>query len=225
MLKDIRAVIFDLDGTLMDSMWMWTDIDIEYLGKYGYHYPMEQLRGVQKEIEGMSFTETAQYFKEHFSLPGSVVEIMQEWNQMAYEKYSTQVPLKPGALRFLQAMKKRGVSLGIASSSSRDLIQASLSGNHVGEYFDCITTSCDVSKGKPAPDVYLKTAKELGVRPENCLVFEDVPMGIHAGLNAGMRVCAVEDPFSETQREEIRRLADYYISSYDQLLDHTYEVL
>ena len=66
MLKDIRAVIFDLDGTLMDSMWMWTDIDIEYLGKYGYHYPMEQLRGVQKEIEGMSFTETAQYFKETF---------------------------------------------------------------------------------------------------------------------------------------------------------------
>ena len=92
-------------------------------------------------------------------------------------------------------MKKRGVSLGIASSSSRDLIQASLSGNHVGEYFDCITTSCDVSKGKPAPDVYLKTAKELGVRPENCLVFEDVPMGIHAGLNAGMRVCAVEESF------------------------------
>ena len=225
MLKDITAVIFDLDGTLMDSMWMWTDIDIEYLGKYGYHYPMEQLSRVQKKIEGMSFTETAEYFKEHFSLPGSVSEIMQEWNQMAYDKYSTQVPLKPGALRFLKEMKKRGIRLGIASSSSRALIKASLSGNQVREFFDCITTSCDVSKGKPAPDVYLKTAQKLGVSPQNCLVFEDVPMGIHAGLNAGMRVCAVEDSFSEAQIEEIRRLADYYISSYDQVLDHTYEVL
>lgn len=225
MLKDIRAVIFDLDGTLMDSMWMWTDIDVEYLGRYGYAYPLEQLQEIQKTIEGMSFTETAQFFKERFSIPKSVPEIMDDWKHMAYEKYSTQVPLKPGALRFLREMRKKGIPMGIASSSSRDLIDASLNGNGVEDYFSCITTSCEVARGKPAPDVYLETARKLGVKPKDCLVFEDVPMGIHAGQNAGMRVCAVEDSFSGGQREVIRRLADYYISSYDQVLDHTYEVL
>ncbi len=86
-------------------------------------------------------------------------------------------------------------------------------------------TACEVPKGKPAPDVYLEAARRLGATPENCLVFEDVPMGIQAGKNAGMRVCAVEDLFSAEQIQEKRKLADYYISDYQQVLDHTYEIL
>ena len=86
-------------------------------------------------------------------------------------------------------------------------------------------TSCEVSRGKPAPDVYLEAARRLAATPRQCLVFEDVPMGIRAGKNAGMQVCAVEDAFSAKQESEKRRLADYYISDYEQILNHTYEVL
>lgn len=220
-LKNKKAVIFDLDGTLVDSMWVWHDIDIEYLGRYGYEVPKEMIL----EIEGMGFTEVASYFKERFKIPESLEEIKAEWNQMAMEKYATEVPLKPGLAEFLSVLKTAGIRIGIASSNSRELITAALKHHQIDGYFDCIITSCDVAKGKPSPDVYLCVADKLGVQPEECLVFEDVPMGILAGKNAGMQVCAVEDAHSADQREEKRRLADFYIQSYREIIDGTYEVL
>ena len=213
MLKDVRAVIFDLDGTLMDSMWIWKQIDIEFLGRYGHTLPQD----LQKAIEGMGFTETAYYFKNRFSIPESIDEIKAEWNRMAFDKYAHEIGMKPGARAFLRDLRKAGIRTAIASSNSRELIMACLENNKIAEMFDCVVTSCDVAKGKPAPDIYLHAAALLGVLPEQCLVFEDVPMGILAGKNAGMRVCAVEDRFSVDQREEKRRLSDYYIDSYDEI--------
>lgn len=221
MLEQKKAVIFDLDGTLMDSMWMWKDIDIEYLGRYGFDVPPE----LQKEIEGMGFTETAEYFKKRFGLAESVDEIKEEWNRMAYDKYAHEVRLKSGAAGFLDELKARGIRTAIASSNSRRLITACLNANGVSDKFDCIMTSCDVARGKPSPDIYLAVARALGVTKEYSLVFEDVPMGILAGKSAGMTVCAVEDEFSKDQRTQIRQLADYYIRSYDEILNHTYEEL
>ena len=214
MLEHTKAVIFDLDGTLMDSMWLWTDIDIEYLGRYGFALPPD----LQKSIEGMSFTETAYYFKERFSIPDSIEEIKEEWKQMAFHKYAYEVRMKPGALSFLKRLRKAGIRMAIASSNSRDLIIACLKNNGIESYFDYIVTSCEVAKGKPAPDIYLHAAGLLQTHPKECFVFEDIPMGILAGKNAGMRVCAVEDSFSENQRDEIRKLADYTIKSYDEII-------
>lgn len=219
MLEQIKAVIFDLDGTLMDSMWLWKDIDIEYLAKYGYELPQD----LQRSIEGMGFTETAHYFKERFAIPDSIEQMKEEWNRMAYEKYAKEVTLKQGALEFLCELRKRNIRTGIASSNSRDLIMVCLKANQVDTYFDCIRTSCDVAHGKPSPDIYLSVAKELGAAPEECLVFEDVPMGIRAGLNAGMKVCAVEDAHAMDQKETVRSLAHYYIRSYDEILTGRYE--
>lgn len=221
MLKNKKAVIFDLDGTLVDSMWVWHDIDIEYLGRYGYGVPEDLV----KEIEGMGFTETAHYFKERFRIPDGVETIKEEWNRMAFAKYAAAVPLKPGIAGFLAKIREAGMKVGIASSNSRELIMACLRNHQIDGYFDCITTSCDVAKGKPSPDIYLCVAETLGVQPEECLVFEDVPMGILAGRNAGMQVCAIEDKHSADQRDEKRQLADFYIRSYDEIGDGTYEVL
>ena len=94
-LDNIKAVIFDLDGTLVDSMWMWHAIDVEFLREYGYECPED----LHKVIEGMSFSETAVYFKERFCLPLSLEEIKAIWTRMSIDKYRCEVPLKPGAYK------------------------------------------------------------------------------------------------------------------------------
>lgn len=210
MLEDIEAVIFDLDGSLVDSMWIWRAIDIEYLGRFGVPLP----EGLQDEIEGMTFHETAVYFKENFSIPDSLDQIKDDWNRMAWDKYAEEVPLKPGIQEFLEGCRKRGVKLGIATSNSRELMENVALVHGLNDYFSCIMTGSEVKRGKPAPDIYLEVAGQLGVEPKKCLVFEDIISGIQAGKNAGMRVCAVEDAYSVHQRESKRELADYYIEDF-----------
>lgn len=213
-LNNIEAVIFDLDGTLVDSMWIWREIDIEYLGRYGLELP----ETLQSEIEGMSFSETAVYFKNRFELPDSLEEIMRNWNEMAWEKYAKEVPLKPGAKEFLDLCKSRGIKLGIATSNSRELAQNVADVHGLHDYFDCIMTGSDVEKGKPAPDIYLAVASQMNVEPSKCLVFEDICHGITAGLAAGMSVCAVEDEYSAPQRNAKQKLAHYYINDYTEIV-------
>lgn len=210
MLRDVKAVLFDLDGTLVDSMWVWRDIDIEYLGKFGVSLP----DGLQKDIEGMSFSETAVYMKERFQIPDTVEKIKDDWNKMAWEKYTHEVPLKEGALEFLNNYLRNHIKLGIATSNSKELVTNIIKVHGLDDYFSGIVTGCEVEKGKPAPDVYLEAARRCSVLPKNCLVFEDIIPGILAGKAAGMRVCAVEDAYSLSQKEEKARLADYYIENY-----------
>lgn len=210
MLKNVEAIIFDLDGTLVDSMWIWEDIDMEYLNRYQFDLPED----LQNEIEGMGFTETAVFFKEKFNIPATVEEIKMDWNNLARQKYETEVPLKEGAINLLDYAKKNHIKLGIASSNSRELIEVVLKSHNIHSYFDTIVTSCEAKKGKPAPDVYLMAAKNLNIANERCLVFEDVPAGIKAGLAANMRVCAIEDDFSMKAKKEKIELADYYIKNY-----------
>lgn len=222
MLRDIDAVIFDMDGTLIDSMWIWPDIDMEYLQKYNLTKPENFHDG----MEGMSYSETAQYFLDLFpSLSFTKEEIMDEWTQMARERYVTQVKLKKGVYEFMETLKTQGVKLGIATSNGRTLVDDTLNALHITSFFDSVKCACEAGAGKPAPDVYLLVAKELKTEPERCLVFEDVCAGILAGKNAGMKVCAVEDDFSKYQRERKRELADYYIQDYDDIKQKTYEVL
>ncbi|MBQ9927746.1 MAG: HAD family phosphatase [Lachnospiraceae bacterium] len=210
MLKDIKAVLFDLDGSLVDSMWLWRDIDIEYLARFGVELPED----LQSCIEGMSFSETAAYIKERFQIPVSVEDMKQDWNTMALDKYSHEVPLKGGAEQFLNYCKERNIKLGIATSNSVELVTAVLNALKIKDYFTAVVTGCEVAKGKPAPDVYLEAAKRCDTMPEHCLVFEDIVAGITAGKAAGMRVCAVDDIYSRHQLAQKKQLADYFIHDY-----------
>lgn len=214
MLNNINAVLFDLDGTLVDSMWMWRDIDIEYLDRFGIELPED----LQSKIEGMSFSETAVYFKNRFAISDSLEQIKEEWNRMAREKYLNEVPLKEGALELLQYLKENEIQAGIATSNSRELVDLVIKKLGITEYFGSIRTSCEVERGKPSPDIYLLVSKDLGVKAEECLVFEDIISGIKAGKNAGMKVCAVYDSYSEPMDVTKKALADYYINSFKEIL-------
>ena len=184
MIKDIDACIFDLDGTLVDSMWMWPDIDAEYLERFGFEYD----DNLKNEIDGISFHETAVYFKKKFGIKDSVEKICQDWEDMALNKYKYEVKEKPGCTCFLEHLKSRGIKMGIATSNNKNMVNAVLNSLNMRDYFEVITTS------------------------------EDVVAGVIAGKAAGMKVCAIEDDFSKDVRERKKELSDYYIDDYRELL-------
>lgn len=216
MFTNIDAVIFDLDGTLLDSMQIWKEIDIEFLGERNLIPPSN----FSRIIEGMSFQETAACFKQLFSLPESLEEIQFIWHNMAFEKYKNEIKLKDGALHFLNLLIQNNIKLGIATSNSRELVETCLTSLEIIHLFDTIITGNDIENGKPSPDIYLKAASNLKVLPENCLIFEDIPNGIQAGINANMRTCAIYDEFSADLTEEKKDLADYYVDNYHDLLKY-----
>lgn len=214
-LKGIEAVIFDLDGTLVDSMWVWGAIDEEDFKRHGHPVP----EGLQASISGMSFTETAEYIKRTYPFfTETVEELKSNWSRMAEEAYKTRVMLKPGAYKFLEYIKQQGIRTGVASSNFIGLVETVLDARGVREMFDSVHTSCEVAHGKPEPDIYLLVADELGVKPEHCLVFEDILEGIQAGRRAGMRTCAIADTASAAIWEEKCKLADYGILDYTELI-------
>lgn len=222
MLEGIKGVIFDMDGTLIDSMWVWNEVDVDYVKRYQLVEP----EGFYEAIEGMSFTDVAKYYKKTFpQIKDSVEQIKADWMEMGYKMYRDDVKLKSGVKEFLEELKKRGIRIGIATSNDRDMTEMVLEARGILSEFDAICTSDEVKIGKPAPDVYLKAAEDIGVDPKDCLIFEDVPAGLMAGKSAGMKTCAIADKFSEDQIEKKRALADYFIQDYFEILKGTYERL
>lgn len=211
LLTGIKACIFDMDGTLIDSLWVWSEIDIECLEKYGIE---EDHKTYQKAISGMSFIQVAEMTRARYNLPMSVEELMDEWNMMAEERYANVIPYKPGAEEFLKELKKRGIKTGIGTSNSRHLVESMFPRLKLDEYMEAILTGDEIHNGKPEPDIYLEAARLLNVKPDECLVFEDVLHGIDAGHAAGMKVCAVYDDNTDYCDEEKRGRADYYIHDY-----------
>lgn len=202
--------IFDMDGSLVDSMWVWTAIDREFLGRHGYEVP----ENFQKDLGGMSLKEMSYYFKKRFSLPSSPEEIQEEWNRMAFYKYQHEVPLKPGAGEFLAWIKKNRIRTGIATSNSRRLVDALLESLRLSGFFSAVITGDEVERGKPDPEIYLKASGKMGISPDRCLVFEDIVPGLQAGLAAGMQVCSVWDRASAGKQDEKEALAHYSIRDF-----------
>ncbi|MDO4284364.1 MAG: HAD family phosphatase [Eubacteriales bacterium] len=209
----VRALLFDLDGTLVDSMWVWGAIDIEYLARFGLTAPED----LQEEIGGCSFQETAVYFKERFHIPDSLEKICADWTQMAWDKYTREVPLKSGVRELLAWCRENGIPCAIATSNFRELTEQVLLSHGIEDCFAAVVTGKEVAKGKPMPDIYLEAARRVGVSAGQCLVFEDIISGIQAGKAAGMKVCAVRDGDDPQREKEKRALADFYLSDYREI--------
>lgn len=214
MLEKYEGIIFDLDGTLVDSMWIWKSIDIEYLEERALDLP----ENLQEEIEGMSFTETAEYFKREFELEESIEEIKEEWHEMAIDYYENRIDLKDNVINLLVRAKELKKPMGIGTSNSRKLASAVIKKHKIDSFFKTLVTSCDVNKGKPNPDVFLAVAKELGVAPEKCLVFEDTYAGALAAKRAGMDVVVIYDEISAHLSDKIKEIANQYIMTYEEIL-------
>lgn len=204
---NFRGAIFDLDGTLLDSMHVWKDIDIEFLGKRGYGVPP----GYSESLAGLSFLETAEKVIATFDLKETPQDIMQEWNKMAVEAYRNRVKLKPYAKEYLEHLKQKGTRLAVCTALSRELYEPALQSNGVFDYFDAFVSTDEVSRGKNFPDAYLLAAQRLGLSACDCAVFEDVLAAVRSALAAGMQVYGVFDPSSAHDQKEIQAIVQGYL--------------
>lgn len=214
MFTNIKAAIFDLDGTLINSMSLWDQIDIDYLTSKNIPVPDD----LNDEISHLSFNQVAVYFKERFKLEDSLDDIKNTWNTMAYNHYSSDITLKDGVVEFLDFLKKSNIKIGLATSNSTELLEASLKFNNIYDYFDAITITDEVSIGKHEPDVYLLAAKKLNVKPEECIVFEDILPAVKGAKKAGMKVIAVEDECSVLDKDDIIKNSAGFINDFRVLI-------
>lgn len=210
----LTGAIFDFDGTLVDSMYMWKEIDREYLGRYGH----EMTDDLQEAIEGMSQDEMSEYFRDRYHIPRTNREMQEEWFDMARYKYLHEVPLKPGVEETLRYLKENGIPMAVATSFVNEILEPCLVRLGVRDRFQAIVTTQDVGCGKESSAVFLAAAEKLGARPESCVVFEDLPVGLKSAKEAGMMTVAVDDAYSSDRVDEKRKYSDIYVMTMDELL-------
>ena len=189
MLPPFHAVIFDLDGILADSEQWWNQIDAQLLAERGVNYRGEYHRYVL----GVSYQVAVEFYKNAFNISASVEDLMQRRGEIATDFFANRVDLFPSAQTTLEQLCEMKLCLAVATSSVSASARPFLERTGTESFFDVILTGDEVQRGKPDPDIYLLTAKKLGMAPEACLVIEDALAGIAAAKAANMRVAAIPD--------------------------------
>ncbi len=208
-----KAAIFDLDGTLLDSMGVWEKVDYDFLAKRNLTAPEQYV----KAVTAMSFTEAAQYTVDLFHLNEKIPDILGEWNDMVLYEYGHNITLKPHAREYLEYLKQQSIKIGTATSLPKLLYEPVLKNNGIYDLFDALTSTAEVSRGKEHPDIYRLAAKKLGVAPGDCIAFDDILEAITAIKAAGMKAYGVYDSYSAHQKEAIQTIADGYVLDFREL--------
>ncbi|MCD8221095.1 MAG: HAD family phosphatase [Clostridiales bacterium] len=190
-LKDsIKAVIFDLDGLLIDSEMIYYQIEVDFLGRYGHSITKEEY---SHNNSGKTLVKNVTYMVEHYNLPVSVEDGLAFVMAREKEYFNQGVPLKPGVQELLQFLKENGRKIIMASSSTRERAEGVLTKNHIIQYFDDMVFGPEIKNGKPHPEIFLKASEKAGEPPQNCLVLEDSEAGIQAAYSAGIPVIGIPD--------------------------------
>jgi HAD superfamily hydrolase (TIGR01509 family) len=207
----IRAVVFDLDGVLIQSEEVWDSVRERYTRERGGRYDEE----IQRAMMGMSSTEWSRYLHDVAGIPDEPEEINAEVVRRMLGAYEAELPLIDGAQEAVRRLAGE-FRLAVASSSNRPLIDAVLQAAELEPYFEATVSSEEVAHGKPAPDVYLEAARRLGVEPAHCAAVEDSHGGIRSAKAAGMRVIAIPNPSYPPDDESLAQ-ADVTLDSLDDL--------
>jgi HAD superfamily hydrolase (TIGR01509 family) len=207
-----RAVIFDLDGVLADSEPWWNQIDAKLLAEHGVSYHGEHHRNVL----GVSYRLAVEFYKNAFHISASVEELMRRRGEIATEFFANRVGLFPSAKMTLEQLREMKLPLAVATSSVSASARPFLDRTGITSFFDVIITGDEVQRGKPHPDIYMQTAKTLGISPEVYLVIEDALAGVAAAKAANMRVAAIPDTRFVDPRE-YENEADYVLGSLSEI--------
>lgn len=206
----IKGIIFDVDGTLLNSMQIWNELGTRYLKARG----IEAEPDLDKILFSLSLDEGCLYLKNQYSLEESVKEIADDIIKIMENFYLYEAKLKAGVKEFLKRMQKNGIPMIVATSSDKKIVELAFESLKITEYFTEIVTCTELKASKREPKIYLHCAKIIGTTPDETAVFEDVLHGIKSAKKAGFVAVAVEDFSSCVDKKEIMSIADYYIKDF-----------
>lgn len=213
-LMQFDGMIFDLDGTLIDSGHVWHEIDRIFLSRRGFEIPKDYA----KTVSTMNFIDAAVYTKELFSLDETPEEMIAEWAELAIMEYTNNIKALPHAAEFLAMLCREGKRIALATASNEKLYTAVLKSNGIYDCFDCFASTEQVARGKGFPDVYELAAEELGLTPDRCIVFEDIIEGIRGAKLGGFAAAACLYRVFQSDAETMRKEADIAFTDYSELL-------
>lgn len=212
--KMVTHAIFDLDGTLLDSMEMWDRLPSDYLLKYNISPPAD----LNDRIRAWGTLQVANYFIDELNHPGTADAIIQEINDMIVDQYQNQIQLKPFAGELLENLKNRNIKMCIATATDRELVIPALKRLHILQYFEFILTCTEVGSNKETPDIYVMALEKFGVLPQSVVVFEDILTAIQSAKSANFNVIGVHDPSSDIDTEKIKEISDRYVTSFEEFM-------
>ena len=212
-MNNFKGAIFDLDGTLLDSMGLWHKVDIAFFENRNMPIP----EGYIQAISPMGTYNAAVYTKETYNIKESVEEIIDEWRTIAKREYSQHVKPKNGAKEYLLSLKEKGLKLAVATASDKDLFEDCLKKYGIFNLIDFFVTVNEVGKGKSSPDIYLHAAKKLDAEPNECMVFEDIFTALSTAKNAGFYCVGVYDGSSASDVEKNKEISDKFIYDFNEL--------
>lgn len=217
-LAEKELLIFDFDGTLLDSMDMWDHVATDYIRTQG----MEPPDGMEEKLMSMTLEESGEYFIRECGLQKSVEEYIQDIYEFVLQRYRNDLVLKPGAATFIRQMCEAGKKMCILTSTGRPCVEAACVHYGLEQWipFSEIDTCSDLGMNKRSPEIYCHVAEQMGVTPQQTAVFEDAPFAVKSAKQAGCLVCAVDDPSAQSGRAVIEEYADYQIPNFLDLVEN-----
>lgn len=212
---NMELAIFDLDGTLIDSMTVWRNIGREYLKN---EFNIQSTKSLEEKLNTLSFTKSIEYLVKEYNMPKSVDEVLNDLSGKVFKAYSETIDEKEGALNYLKYLKEKNVKMCIATACEKTLAEIVTKRLGISDYVDFIITVDEIKKPKTEPDIFLYCSEKYGISIDKCVVFEDSLFAIKSAKSVGFFVVAMKDLNYEDDKEIIDINSDMQIDNYYELM-------